>query len=271
MATRMKTREIAWRFLVIVAVAGTTAWVASWFVEPRYMATAKLWAASPPAATTASPTPAAGATEVVTALKQPLVIDSVVKRLALYVVPTRVQDSSALRGFGLASRFIKGTYILRVDSARRRWTMDVEDMYVADTGAVGDSVGRKFGLAWRPDSATLANLPGRKMTFALVTPRETSHDITARLKVVHPPRNNIIALSIEDRDGARAARTLNGITREFLSTRSHPEAALLDSALVPARPSNHPAAVAGMWSFGVAGLVALLLLRGARRPESLSS
>src|SRR6476469_1091739 len=83
-------------------------------------------------------------------LKTFRISDAVVKQLALYVKPKDDADSVLFRGFDIGNRFVPGQYTLDVPKQGNQWTLALAEGGFTESGAAGDSIGRKVGLQWQP-------------------------------------------------------------------------------------------------------------------------
>lgn len=148
------------------------------------------------------------------------VADAVVRKLALYVHPDNAADSIAFAGFDIGDRFAPGHYTLEVDKSRARWTLALESTGATESGAPGDSIGRKLGLRWVLSPARIAPLAGRKIAFTLSTPRETSVDLMKRLNTRLVEGSTFLNLTMQDPSAPLGARTMNTWVNEFVSVAS---------------------------------------------------
>ncbi|MES2177433.1 MAG: polysaccharide biosynthesis tyrosine autokinase [Gemmatimonadota bacterium] len=149
-------------------------------------------------------------------LKSYRISDAVVRKLALYVKADKDADSTVLRNFSAGSMFIPGTYTLKVDKKRTRWNLALEDAPVTDSGAVGDSIGRRLGFQWLPTPAVLSKIAGKEMKFTVSTPRETSIQLIKRLNSKLTMGSNFMWLSLQDPNPQLAARTMNTWVTEYV-------------------------------------------------------
>jgi capsular exopolysaccharide synthesis family protein len=134
------------------------------------------------------------------------------------VHPARDDDQALFRNFSTSEQFFPGNYNFRVDRRTKRWRLTIDDAQIADSGAVGDSIGRVMGLRWSPDVKTLAKVSDRDVKFSLATPRETSQDLMKHFAAVLPLKSNFLYLSFTDRDGKQAAKVLNALSVQYVNT-----------------------------------------------------
>lgn len=256
-----------WLVASSIAVALSVGALTTCFVRPEYQATATIRVGAP----------GAGAT-----LRLPetsRIVDTVVRQLALYAWPSERADSALLATLTVGHRFMPGTFNLDVDDRAARWQLSIEDIYAADSGVVGDSIGRRMGLLWAPDLALLRRAAGRRVRFVIATPRETSAELRERLTFAQLPDSNIVRLTLTGTDPQRAARALNAIAARYVAEArdpAHADAMLRDSASTPREIFRHSvlqllgvALLAGVVAgVGLALLVSAVSSWSARRPES---
>ncbi|PYP78211.1 MAG: hypothetical protein DMD35_12190, partial [Gemmatimonadetes bacterium] len=194
-------------------------------VEPSYEARAKVWIMSPKPTNGPQPTGPIRAEELLpqsswAELFQSFAItDSVVAKRGLAATPEDAKDRPAFMRFATSERPIIGDYSLRVDAKGQRYTLTRKaDGTVVDTGTVGDSIGRTVGFRWAPTPQMLK--PGRTYNFNVVTPRDASTALLAKLKPppAVAPNSNFMNVTLVDNDAVEAAATLNTWLTEFDST-----------------------------------------------------
>ena len=258
-----------WLITSIIAVAMLAGLVATRFVKPEYEARATIWLRTAAGARASSPD-AVGAR-----LRSITVADTVARNLKLYLHPDNDADAPLLKDLDIADRFMPADYTLAVDDRAARWQLLLyEGRGLSDSGAVGDSIGRKFGMRWRPDAAALAKLAGREVNFTVGTPRQTSIELMRRLTVKPQPSSPILWLSLTSTNAQQAARSLNALSAAAVKNGT---GAVLDSAATPRAPfKNTPLqvlATAILVGIAVAtALVFVLSLRDARaRSNTMSS
>lgn len=214
-------RRYKWMILAIV-VAGTVAGVgATRFMPPEYQAQSTVWinATSPQNRDDGGPVQGeqllnAGAWSDL--LKSSTIMDRVVQRMGLYLWPTDVQDTAALDGFEPGPGFRAGTYELRVDPSGTRYTLTMQDGTAVESGAVGDSIGRRLGFLWAPRAAQLGR--GRTIEFTVANPQDVSAALLGRLDVALPQGSAFLKLTLTGRSPRRTAEILNNVMQEFVAT-----------------------------------------------------
>ncbi|HSB54645.1 MAG TPA: Wzz/FepE/Etk N-terminal domain-containing protein, partial [Gemmatimonadales bacterium] len=172
-------RRYKWLILLITLLGTGIGVVVTRFLPPEYSVQATIWIESPPARD--GPIRAEGLLESyawVELLKTYTVLDSVVQKERLYLSHGPA-DSLAFKNFALMDRFRPGSYVLTVDRAHRSITLKTKEGLLVQTATVGDSIGQRVGLAWRPGAEALR--AGRSYEFGVVTPRDASQALGAQL------------------------------------------------------------------------------------------
>jgi polysaccharide biosynthesis transport protein len=149
-------------------------------------------------------------------LKTYRISDEVVRKLSLYVKPKDDADSALFRGFSVADRFAPGKYSLDVAKGTSAWKLSIDDAAFAESGAAGDSVGRKAGFLWQPSPAILTRYAGKSVDFTVSTPRETSVELQKRLGANLPLNSSFLWLTLTDPNADLAERTLNTWVDEYV-------------------------------------------------------
>ena len=204
--------------LILGAIAGV---VATRFVKPEYEAQARIWISNEgmsDAATRAGPITSEGIVRNsawIELLRSYRISDAVVMKKGLFVTPESDRDSLVFNGFTLSNRFVPGRYFLAVDDAKRTYTLKTSTDQLVESGALGDSVGRKVGFRWAPPATALK---GRdELEFTVVTPREASIALAKRMTARIPENTNFLQLSLTDTRPDRAASILNTWLEEFVT------------------------------------------------------
>ncbi|MEO7770179.1 MAG: polysaccharide biosynthesis tyrosine autokinase [Gemmatimonadaceae bacterium] len=213
-------RRYKWLVMSIVALSVAGGVAASRFVKPEYEVRATLWIASQTPQEAGGPIRSRellNPTAWVDLLRSFRIADAVVRKLALYVKPAKSADAPVFANFSIADKLISGDYTLTVNKAGTRWNLGVESEIIADSGAVGDSIGRAMGLLWQPDARLLKKNAGRDIKFNVRPPREVSQDLNMRLTATLLAKSNFLNLTLTDTDRELAALTLNSLTSEYLT------------------------------------------------------
>jgi tyrosine-protein kinase Etk/Wzc len=212
-------KRYKWLVLPIILLGTTIGIVATHFLHPEYQAQARVWISEEGMSEDAAkqgPFRAEGIVRNsawIELLKSYRISDAVVMKMGLFVFPKSARDSLAFRGFALADAFRPGSYALAVDPASRRWTLRTSTDQTIETGALGDSIGRKVGFRWAPPAETLR---GRdEVGFTVLTPREASIEMQKRLTASIPENTNFLQIAFTDTRPDRAAAVLNTWLNEF--------------------------------------------------------
>jgi uncharacterized protein involved in exopolysaccharide biosynthesis len=221
---RILASVMRFKWLVLgVVVAGTAAgWGLSKFLfKPTYDARATVWVDIVSGANRQSPAFQIGnqlqiSTGWTDLLTSDFVMDYVVREHRLYLDWEQAADSLVFDKFDLHSeRFRVGAYTLKIDSTDTHYTLVDADGNKAETGLVGDSIGRSQGWVWRPAKAALPK--GRVVNFSVAPPHETALSLAASLSVRTDEDGNFMRLDLRDPDPEYAAATLNAIIERFVA------------------------------------------------------
>lgn len=215
-------RRYKWLIVCMIAVSSAGGVVATRLVKPNYEVMARIWVQALASSNVNNQGPIRGSELLnplswVELLKSFRISDKVVRDLALYIQPEHEEDWPLLRGLSIADRFLAGTYRLSIKDVSRTWSLTHVPSGSLESGMLGDSVGRKMGIRWKPDARTLAAAGSRTVTFTLATPRETSVELMKKIVPRLPPGTNIISLSYSDSDRELAQRTLNAYVNEYVA------------------------------------------------------
>ncbi len=214
-------RRYKWLLAAIVAASIVGGIIATRLVDPEYEVRATIWIASEtPLEDKSGPIRShelLNAEAWVELMKSFRITDAVVRKLSLYVKPKDGADSTLFTSFGIADRFVPGTYLLDVDKGTGNWQLELKDAAFRENGVAGDSIGRKMGLRWQPSATALGRAKGHKVEFTVQTPRETSVELMKRLGARLPERSNFLWLTLNDPDPQIAARTLNTWVQEYVA------------------------------------------------------
>lgn len=204
--------------VIAVTLAGSAiGYLASRRVEPLYDAQATVWINSS-SAQQSGPIraqellPSASWVEL---LRSFAIVDPVVRRLNLNLSYDRPADSTLFRSFVSGPRLRPGEYTLRVARDGRTWALSTEGREV-ERGAVGDSVGRRAGFLWVPESRALT--PNRSVTFSVVSPRTTSVQLLGRMRSTIPDGGQFLTIVLSGADPVRTTRTANAILDQFVAS-----------------------------------------------------
>lgn len=221
---RILAAVMRFKWLVLgLVVAGTIAgWLLSRFLfKPKYDARATVWVdivqpGSHPNGGFNDPSQLPISTGWTDLLTSDVVMDFVVREHRLYLAWEQIGDSLAFDNFDLhTDRFRVGAYTLKVDSTGKSYTLLDADGNKAETGTVGDSIGRSQGWLWRPAKEALPK--GHLINFNVAPPHETALSLAASLSVRTDEDGNFMRLDLQDPDAEFAASTLNAIIERFVA------------------------------------------------------
>ncbi|MGI8495987.1 MAG: GumC family protein [Gemmatimonadaceae bacterium] len=218
-------KRYKWPILILV-VLGTLAGVtATRFVTPLYEARAALWIGGGSAGVengdrgTVRAVEILAPTDYLELMTSFAVVDRVVERLHLYVLPKLPSDSTALVGFRPTPAVRTGPFVLKTDATGNAYVLTNADGVVLDKGAIGDSIGRSLGFRWAPRPGSLG--PNRKIDFSVASPRQVAVGLVGSLvPSAVPEKSNFIRLSLTGPDGPWAVRILNIWLEELVATAS---------------------------------------------------
>ncbi len=211
-----------WLIIAIVSVGTGAGIYLSRTVHPTYDVGASVWIN----ARTGDSGPIASAGIIsdqlnwVELAKSNLVLDAVASNLALYVEPEVPRDTLLARSLLPTDSLKTGAFRLVIDASGEHYELERPpeqsgaSPVVIERGVVGDSIGRVVGFRWSPDPALLRAT--RVMNFFVVTPREASMKLNARLSVLLPPNGNLMRFSLSGEKPAMLASTLNAVLRRFV-------------------------------------------------------
>lgn len=196
-------------------------------------------------------------------LKDPRVLDPVVKELKLYVIGPNPRNRDNSRegpsglaatlfdGFETAENFFPGVYRISFSDDGTHWEMrNVTQGPTRFDGVVGDSAGRDWGIQWVPRPRQ--SMRGQEFEFTLLTPREVSNNLADAISTRFPPRGGrFVRVYYNATDPQKAKNTLNAVLRQFVfqaenlkSANLVQESNVLDSQLLSAEQRMNDASTA---------------------------
>ena len=214
-------KRYRWLILVVFAVGSAAGVAVTRFIKPKYSVDATVWISQGGDARGPVQAPGLissdlGWTDLV---KSFIILDPVVSRLALYVSPRSERDSLVFRGLQPTDSLLPGLYRLKLNESHSRYQLVQlaeqrgEKERIVETGALGDSIGRKVGFAWQPDRRVLR---GRdEFEFEVVTPREAAVELQRDLVIGLPQNSNLMRLGLRGEHSVLLAQTMNSVLRQF--------------------------------------------------------
>jgi capsular exopolysaccharide synthesis family protein len=204
--------------LVIVAAGSMLGLRAARRIEPVYEVQSKIWIAAG-GSTQSGPIrpqellPATSWNEL---LRSFAIVDSVVRKLRLNIYYDQPADSTLFSAFESLPSLSPGAYMLKTDRSGHYTLSAAGKSTALESGAVGDSIGRKLGFGWAPDARLLP--PGRVISFSVATPRSTSVGLLPKLRASIPDDGQFISVSLTGSDPARTTKTLNAWVEQFVNS-----------------------------------------------------
>jgi tyrosine-protein kinase Etk/Wzc len=203
--------------------------IATRFVVPQYQAIATVWLGVGGRGTPGASGPVQGTDPLQDAqnwmqlLTSRDVLNAIVQKRQLYLTLDNQADSAVFREFGIGDGFRRGYFRLIVGADGATYSLteqaDLEDSsstVVVETGAVSDSIGRKAGMLWRPDSTVLE--AGRTYGFFVVSPHTAATALKGRLMPRIDPRSSVAVITMTGTRPREVAATLNAVVEEFVAT-----------------------------------------------------
>ena len=206
-----------------VALLGTLLGVvASQGLDSTYEARATLWVDVPDVrARDQGPIQSGqlvGASGWVDLLQSHVVLDDVVRELRLYLSLTSRADSATLATFQVKDRVRPGTYRFTADVSGR-FALLGGDGVAMGVGALGDSVGADFGMAWVPPAGAVR--PGRAIEFSVTSVAAAAGRLAAEMRVhtdlLEGKVGNFMSVELRGSDPARIADIVNAIAERFVA------------------------------------------------------
>ena len=216
-------RRYKWVIFAVVVLSTAGGTVAVKYVKPEYESSAKIWVESQTPQENGGPIrqrELLNPTAWVELFKTFKVFDAVVRKLGLYVKPLKDSDANLLAGLTVSDRFYVGSYNFRVDKRTKRWHLSMEDNPQADSGSVGDSIGRPMGLnggRWTPKLTSASAGLIRDVKPGVEKPRETSQELLTRFSAFMPVKSNFMVVTLTDKDPRVVSRVLNALTDEYVA------------------------------------------------------
>ena len=212
-------RRYKWLILLIITLGSIAGAVSTRFMTPEYQVGATIFITDGGGETgdrngpirASSLLQAGGWVEL---LRSFAVVDPVVKRQKLFLIPQDESDAPLFDSLRLAPKYRPGHYRLSLDHGAKRYTLKERDL-VLESGALGDSVGRRIGMGWLPTATQLGNR--ENVDFELITPREASVGLNNRLLTFLPENSNFLRLRLTGTQSRVTASTLNEWIREYVA------------------------------------------------------
>ncbi|HEX6643998.1 MAG TPA: polysaccharide biosynthesis tyrosine autokinase [Gemmatimonadales bacterium] len=211
-------RRYRWLILAVVVVGTGIGLLATRFIDPIYTVNSTIYIRSPEGGDGRQIGESKGLIEGqnwVQLLTTAQVLDSVIVQEKLFLQPKKVSDSLLFKSFDARWPWRPASYVLEVDETGRRFSLRTREGRVVDQGAVGDSIGEKAGMLWRPPASLLG--ADREIEFDLMTPRDASTALQKDIVTNMMQEGNFLLVSLSGADPARLTRTLNTIGERFVN------------------------------------------------------
>lgn len=148
-------------------------------------------------------------------------------------------DKDLFNGLAIEpQKYLPGSYQLQISKDGQTWDLQNERTRIKESGAVGDSVGRRFGFLWQPTIEK--RWYGSSFSFDMQTTREAADQIRKNLNI-DLVGGRFMRLKFTAEDPQAAAGTLNSLMKRFVDEASSQkrknltlEAATLDSQMTQA-------------------------------------
>jgi capsular exopolysaccharide synthesis family protein len=144
------------------------------------------------------------------------ILEKVVRRMSLQVIPANPHDSPLFAGFDVDDRVLPGKYELRLDASG--WQSQLFDGKGRrlQRGVIGDSIGNAVGFRWKPNAAALR--PGHGVKFTVVSVREAALGLQRRLTTSFSQKSNLLGVTLRGSDPARITSIMNALLDELITT-----------------------------------------------------
>jgi capsular exopolysaccharide synthesis family protein len=206
--------------VTLVSTAGGV--VASRFVKPGYLAQATVWidesdrrSYGTPDRGPLRPGQTFEAEAWVALLRSYSVLDSVARDLRLYLTFRTPDDSVVARDLSVGEQFRPGAYEVRVDVPSATYVLSTADGAELEHGALGDSIGTRFGFRWAPSAALLAS--HRRVQFAVSSPRDGARWLAEALDAHIDEDGNFLTLQLEGPNPQRLAAIVNALAKRYVA------------------------------------------------------
>ena len=214
-------RRFKWLIAGLVVLAAAAGVAGTRLITPQYEVRATVWIAAETPDARAGTGPIRSGELLrsgawIELFRSYRIVDEVVRKLSLYLVPLNREQVPLFAGFALAERFMPGTYELDIDRAKRTWVLKAKDAVEVERGTAADSVGRKVGFQWQLPAAVFEGSGGVTVPFLVRTPRETSINMLDHLGNRLVNGSNFLWLTYTSTDATLGARTLNTWVDEYV-------------------------------------------------------
>ncbi len=123
-------------------------------------------------------------------------------------------DAALFKDFTWTPKSVPGEYSLKLSADGRTWEMTETKSGGKDRGAIGDSIGRKFGFAWLP--RVEPRWFGQTFGFTVVTPREAAENLAGRIGAGIAPGSKFMHINLTGQNAQETADQLNEVLTQFV-------------------------------------------------------
>lgn len=155
------------------------------------------------------------------------VLEYVAIERRLFLVTSRSADRHRLGGLDVDREFVSGRYLFEVDASGGRYTLTLRGQ-TSETGALGDSVGVRWGLRWVPTARDFG--PGSSIEFTLRHPRDAAAAVAVRLDPQMSRGGNFMTVQLLGEDPEATAGTLNSVLNRYIDLATDLKRARLTAA-----------------------------------------
>jgi polysaccharide biosynthesis transport protein len=213
-------RRHKWMVLAATAFGTALGFAATRFVSPLYRAESTVWV---DASRRSTPDFNRGPVRIeqflqpegyVDLLKSYQVLDVVVRDLNLFLELKDPADSLALKSLRLRDQYVPGEYRLAINRNGKTYTLLTEEGTEIERGSLGDSIGRRLGMAWAPPPKALP--AGRKIDFRLDAPRDAASRLSRRLQVSMDPDGSFLRVELAGENPRRITEIVNAVISQYV-------------------------------------------------------
>lgn len=218
--TRSAIFRFWWLILASTMLGGAAGIFIARSIKPHYQAFATIWInVDSPQAHLSGPIRGEGLLstnswpELLTSFA---ILDSVSRKMRLYVVPLEDTPRALFNEFDIEEHFTPGSYEVRLDAPTRRYQLLDARGSLVEQGQIGDSIGRARGFRWAP-TATMFG-PRKSVKFSVTTPREAAVGLRSEMAMNVSSESSILPVTLTGGDPVLTAATLRSIVTEFEAT-----------------------------------------------------
>jgi succinoglycan biosynthesis transport protein ExoP len=216
-------RRYKWLILAVAAVGSSAGFALTRLVAPKYTVQGSIIIrkSAPGQGPIAAPGLITDPNSWADLARSFTILDQVVQRLGLYVMPAQAADSSLVKDLKPSGTLRPGTYELRIDASGTRYDLlrpaarTGEQAVTVESGAVGDSIGRGVGFLWQPEAGRFR--PGSTTAFYVVPPRDAAVQLLSEM-VVSPVGTftNLMRLQMTGDNPSLLAAKMNTLLDQFV-------------------------------------------------------